>query len=244
MIEAVAHARLRQRLLDIAGRQIERAPQPRLDPLRRAQRRHRVRRAARSGAGSPRAASSPSRRLSTCTSSISAESPPRLGLAPAASASAVATPAPLLARLQRPEAGRPVPPRPERPRASVWQKAWIVWMRRPAARRVEHAREQRAGAFASAGSSCASPSASRSWRRSASRIRTQLREPRVDALRHLGRARLGEGQAQDRGGIDAGEQQPQHARRQHLGLAGAGRGRQPDLPARVRRRRPARPAMA
>ena len=46
-------------------------------------------------------------------------------------------------------------------------------------------------------------------------------EPRADAVGHFRCAGLGESQAQDRFGTDAGEQQTQHPRRQHLGFAGA-----------------------
>jgi hypothetical protein len=49
------------------------------------------------------------------------------------------------------------------------------------------------------------------------------REPRADAIGHLGRGGLGEGQAQDRFGPRALEQQPEHARGQHLRLSGPGR---------------------
>ena len=55
------------------------------------------------------------------------------------------------------------------------------------------------------------------------------REPFVNAVRHFGSARLGEGDAQDRLGRYAVEHQPQHARRQHLRLARAGRRAQPDM---------------
>ncbi len=46
-------------------------------------------------------------------------------------------------------------------------------------------------------------------------------------VRHLGRGRLGEGEAQDAAGIDAGQQQPQDAVAQHRRLAGPGIGRDP-----------------
>jgi hypothetical protein len=60
-------------------------------------------------------------------------------------------------------------------------------------------------------------------------------QPPVDALRHLGCACLGEGQAEDRAGIDTAQQQAEHPRRQHLGLARAGRRGQPDVRGRVAR---------
>ena len=59
------------------------------------------------------------------------------------------------------------------------------------------------------------------------------------AVRHVGGGGLGEGDAEDARRIDAGEQQPDHALRQHVGLAGAGIGRDPGRAVRVRRRRSA-----
>ena len=54
-------------------------------------------------------------------------------------------------------------------------------------------------------------------------------QPFSDTLRHFRRACLGERQAQDLVGLHPRfQQQPQHARGQHLGLAGACRGAQPD----------------
>ena len=63
------------------------------------------------------------------------------------------------------------------------------------------------------------------------------RQPRVDPPRHLGRARLGEGQAQDRARIGAAEQQAIDPRRQHLRLARPRRRRQPDVRAGIARAR-------
>ena len=56
----------------------------------------------------------------------------------------------------------------------------------------------------------------------------------VDARRHFGRTRLGEGQAEDlvRTNIVL-QQQAQHPGRKHLGLARPGRGREPDDLARI-----------
>jgi hypothetical protein len=51
-----------------------------------------------------------------------------------------------------------------------------------------------------------------------------ISQPAMDPIRHLGRARLGEGEAQDRGRIGAVQQQPEHPRGEDVGLAGAGRG--------------------
>jgi hypothetical protein len=53
-----------------------------------------------------------------------------------------------------------------------------------------------------------------------------ISEAGMDAIRHLGRARLGEGEAQDRGRIGAAKQQPQHPRGQHVRLARPRRGGQ------------------
>ena len=54
-------------------------------------------------------------------------------------------------------------------------------------------------------------------------------------LRHGGGGRLGEGDAEDFFRRDALEQQPDHPLRQHVGLAGAGIGRNPGRHRRVRR---------
>ena len=56
-----------------------------------------------------------------------------------------------------------------------------------------------------------------------------------DAVRHVGGRRLGEGEAEDFGGIGMLlQQQPDDALRQHVGLAGAGVGRHPGRDGRVR----------
>ncbi len=63
------------------------------------------------------------------------------------------------------------------------------------------------------------------------------RQHLVDARGHFGRPGLGESQAQDLIGPHRRfKQQPQHAGRQHLGLARAGRGREPDDFGRLNRR--------
>ena len=105
---------------------------------------------------------------------------------------------------------------------------------KPAAGRLEHGREPgpRARSIISGTGSSSS----------ALKLACQLlvlephpvRQAGVDALGHLGGARLGEGQAEDRGGVDAGEQQPQHPRGQDMGLAGARRGRKRGVDARRR----------
>ena len=50
----------------------------------------------------------------------------------------------------------------------------------------------------------------------------------LDPLDHLGRGRLGEGEAEDLARVGAGEQKAHHPVGQHPGLAGAGRGGDPD----------------
>ena len=65
--------------------------------------------------------------------------------------------------------------------------------------------------------------------------RGPLAERVEHAVRHVGGGRLGEGDAEDFLGRDAVEQQPDHALRQHVGLAGAGIGRDPGRHRRVRR---------
>ena len=88
-----------------------------------------------------------------------------------------------------------------------------------AAGAVDHRRKERTGAVDQAGALPVEPERVE--------IEPQLgmvhphprREAFVDAVRHFGRPRLGEGDAQHRVGRDAVEQQPQHARRQHLRLA-------------------------
>ncbi len=67
------------------------------------------------------------------------------------------------------------------------------------------------------------------------RHRRPVAEAECDAVRHLRRRRLGEGEAQDAGRRRAGEQEAQHAAGEHGRLAGAGRGRDPDR--RLGRRR-------
>ena len=54
------------------------------------------------------------------------------------------------------------------------------------------------------------------------------------ADRHVGRGRLGEGEAQDAGGRHVAEQQPHHALRQHMRFARAGVGRHPGGTLRMR----------
>ena len=63
--------------------------------------------------------------------------------------------------------------------------------------------------------------------------RDPLRQPLEDADRHVGGRRLGEGQAEDPPGRRPGQQEPQHAVAQNLGLAGAGVRRHPGRGARI-----------
>ena len=58
-------------------------------------------------------------------------------------------------------------------------------------------------------------------------------EDREDALRHIRRRRLGEGEAENAGRIDAVEHEPHDALRQHMRLAGASVGRHPDRAGRI-----------
>jgi hypothetical protein len=63
--------------------------------------------------------------------------------------------------------------------------------------------------------------------------RGPLRQLAEHTRAHLGRCRLGEGQAQDLRGRHAHQQEAHHPLRQHVGLAGAGIGRDPDRALRV-----------
>ena len=58
-------------------------------------------------------------------------------------------------------------------------------------------------------------------------------EPRMDAIRHFGGARLGEGEAEDRRRIGPAQEQAHHAGGEDVRLAGAGRSRKPDLRLRI-----------
>ena len=62
-----------------------------------------------------------------------------------------------------------------------------------------------------------------------------MRQTFADAIAHLRRTGPGEGQAQDRRWRRPTQQQAQHARGQHMGLAGPGRGRQRGMDQRVGR---------
>ena len=96
-----------------------------------------------------------------------------------------------------------------------------------AARRVEHAGEQAAGDHALL-----------RFRRAIDQLgdlrvesgllgQSPAPELGGEAVAHLGRGCLGESEAKDALGLDAGQQQARHAVGQHLGLAGAGIGLDP-----------------
>ena len=101
-----------------------------------------------------------------------------------------------------------------------------------AARGVEHPREQLARAGDQRLVRKLSGQLHQRLRQRAGRHRRPFRQPGVEPVRHLGRSGAGKGQAQHAGGIGAVEHQPQQPLGQHRGLAGPGRGRDPDRAAR------------
>ncbi len=105
------------------------------------------------------------------------------------------------------------------------------------ARRVEHAREQRAGAGQQRRVVHILAQREQVGLQVRGRQAHPARQAAGDALGHFRRAGLGKGQAQDRGGIDPAQQQAEHARRQDMGLARSRRRRQPDMAVRVAGRR-------
>ena len=119
------------------------------------------------------------------------------------------------------------------------QKAWIVCTLRPPGVSMASAKSARARAISAGVGSRPSRSAnavcSFGLRRAGPR-----RETVEHARRHFRRRGLGEGQAQDALGLGAGEEQAEHARGQHVGLAGAGVGGDPGRRGRDRRRDVAR----
>ena len=200
-------------------------------PLARAEPGHR-RRARRAQALRKRSAPlSPSLRLSVCRSRIRPRSP---------SLSARTSRSARVARASnccsRPSSGRKPGASPAsdgKAASRLWAKAWMVWTRRPPPG-ASRTRANRVRARARVSGPGSSPSIVSSWPRSASFEPHPISEPAVDPPRHLGRAGLGEGQAEDRGRIDAGKQQPQHPRGQDMGLAGPRRRRQRGMVARMR----------
>ena len=115
------------------------------------------------------------------------------------------------------------------------QKAWMVWIFRPPGVSMVRANRRRAKASCAA-SGVAAPVSTISRASASSSKPVHSRERLEDARRHIGRRRLGEGQAEDARGRRAVEQQAQHALRQHMRLARAGVGRHPGRGARDRRR--------
>ena len=107
------------------------------------------------------------------------------------------------------------------------QKAWMVCTFRPpgvssASANSRRARARSAAHRARRWTSRGSPASS-----AASSSAVQSRQRVEHAVRHVGGGGLGEGDAEDFRRVDAVEQQPDHALRQHVGLARAGIGRDP-----------------
>ena len=119
-------------------------------------------------------------------------------------------------------------------RSSDWQKAWIVWILSPSGTSSTAAKRRRARSSVACGRFCPGQHLERSGERVVVG-HSPAREIARDPERHLGGGRAGEGEAEDALGRRAPQQQPQHAVRQHLGLARAGRGTDPDRGRRVRR---------
>ena len=101
-------------------------------------------------------------------------------------------------------------------------------------RQVEHTREQPTGGAEQLGSHRTTRQLRELSRQHLVAGRHPPAQARFDAQEHLGRGRLGEGQAQDALGVGTFEQEPQHPVGQDPGLAGAGIGRDPDRGRRVR----------
>ena len=100
--------------------------------------------------------------------------------------------------LDRPEPGA-IPASAGKAASKVWAKLWMVWIRRPPPGRFEHLGEQASGALDASAGHC--PRRGRTAPCSAaSRQSHPMRQPLADAVGHFRRARLGEGQAQDRRG--------------------------------------------
>ena len=107
------------------------------------------------------------------------------------------------------------------------QKAWMVCTFSPPGVSSAEANSRRARArWLGIGVSrrCSSMICSSS---AASSSAVHLRQRAEHAVRHVGGGRLGEGDAEDFRRIDAAQQQPDDALRQHMGLAGAGIGGDP-----------------
>ena len=114
------------------------------------------------------------------------------------------------------------------------QKAWMVWIFRPPGVSMTRANSFRASCR-SARLAGGAPSAAMSAASAASSSLRPAGEAVEHALGHVRRRRLGEGQAEDLRRRGAGEQEPQHALRQHMRLARAGVGRHPGGALRIGR---------
>ena len=124
------------------------------------------------------------------------------------------------------------------------QKACSVWIFNPPG--VSTAR---ANSFRAKSSSCFScgrgaPVAAMASARASSSSAGPFRQGLEHALGHIGRRRLGEGEAQDAPRRAAREQQPDDPLRQHMGLARTGIGGHPGGIARVGRQRLPRPGVS
>ena len=140
------------------------------------------------------------------------------------------------ARLDHVEMRHGTPASSGKRRSSDWQKPWMVMIGRPG-RQVEHARQAGCAHVAK----LAAPSAGRPGAAARSSPQRRIRQDRetaeivLDPRHHLGGRRLGEGEAEDLLRLGAGQQQAQHPIGEHAGLAGAGRGGDPDRACRVGR---------
>ena len=188
----------RDRRRDVALRQVERAAELRPDPG--GQRLERAAATARRRAGNP-----PPRPRPAAGSMRRSRRSRRARPSRSASTSIVASASRASSASSRASSGRKpgVSPASTGNAASrPWQKPWMVWIRSPPPGASSTcANSVRARAICAG--SRVSPSACRSCEQLGVRHPHPGREPLVDPLRHLGRARLGEGQAQDRRRVDA-----------------------------------------
>ena len=111
-------------------------------------------------------------------------------------------------------------------------KACSVWILRPPGVSIVRANNCRAKAR-SGGPGAGAPLSTIASARASSRKARPVGELSEDALGHVGRRRLGVGEAQDLRRRRSGEQQPHHALGQDMGLAAAGVGRHPGRGLRV-----------
>jgi hypothetical protein len=105
---------------------------------------------------------------------------------------------------------------------------------KPSARRIQHPGEQGPGALTHVGADILAEGP-----QFAGQLRIlesyPISEPRMDAVRHLGGSRLGEGEAEDRGRVHPRQEKAKHPRGEHVSLARAGRSRKRGVVARARR---------